>query len=94
MSKFAILTKIRPGPWSEDGEIMVNVDHVAAIEEENGCGGQHTRLTLVGGREVCVRGNHVKVRRALVRQAIRETDDGQSAFERVFGRDAMKGFFR
>lgn len=92
MSKFAILKKFRPGSWTEEGEITVHVDHIAAIEEEPGCGGSCTRLTLTGGREVCVQGDHKFIRRALVRQA-KDVGGERSLFEEVFGREAVSAMF-
>lgn len=86
MSRFAILKKVRRGAWTEDGEITVNVEQIVAIETEPGCGDECSRLTLSGGREVCVQGNHKIVRRAIVRQDAgrRETPE-PSLFDQVFG---------
>lgn len=87
MSRYAILKRVRPGPWTDDGDITVNVEQLVAIEEEPGCGGQFTRITLPGGREICVRGNYPEVRRAIVRQAGRlRACDEPSLFDQIFGR--------
>jgi len=85
VTKFAILKLIKPAPWTEEGEITVNVAHVAAIEVETGCGGRFTRLTLCTGREVCVRGKAEDVRREIAKLAGQGRPRPLSLFEEVFG---------
>lgn len=85
MSKWAILKRVKPGPWTVEGEITVNSDLIAAIEEEPGCAGNYTRLTLSGGREVCVKGKPAEVRGALIKLRQRgEHEDQHYAFLRDF----------
>lgn len=91
MSQFAILKTIRPGPWTEDGEITININHVAAIEQEPGGYSNCARLTLTGGRTVCVKGEPAAIRAAFVRQETgTKPEKHRSLFEEIFGEPYLK----
>ena len=86
MSKFAILKMERAGSGEPEGEITVNVDHVAAIESAGWSGGQHTTITLCTGRTLNIVGDHKAIRRALAIQSITAAARPVSLFEQIFGR--------
>lgn len=84
MSKFGVLTLVRVGAWTDDGEITINADHVAMIEVQEGCAGSCTKITMCTGRELCVRGKRASVSAAFAKLASRSQRE-PSLFEQVFG---------
>lgn len=66
MTRFVSLEKHSIGRCAPEGEIVVSIDQIIAIEASPGTGGGYATVTLSGGREVNVRGPYEVLRDAIM----------------------------